>query len=155
MGATAQNLAPCLRGTPEDAECSAAPLTPPPSGATQLLLSINLSLKPPSIPSLKKSFLRGCSRRSMLPHHGRLCLLRTEWTSCIDAPPNVISCSTYLQSAHSLSPQHTKQPCCLQCSEVCSYRGMTTPVFTRKVHVENNGFLCCIVLVDFARRYFS
>lgn len=110
----------------------------------------------PSILSLKKSFLRGCSRRSMLPHHGRLRLLRTEQTSCIDAPPNVISCSTYLQSAHSLSPQHTRQPCCLQCSEeVCSFRGTTTPVLTRKVHVENNGFLCCIVLVDFAIRYFN
>lgn len=56
MGVTAQALALCLRGTPEDAEHSAAPLTPPLSGATQWLLSINLSLEPPRSPLAQEEF---------------------------------------------------------------------------------------------------
>lgn len=78
------------------------------SGATQWLLSINLSLKPPRPllshrvfpprlqPAVNAPPSLTTGDRMNVPY----------WPS--HAPPTVISCSTYLQSAHSLGSQHVK-----------------------------------------------
>lgn len=112
MGVAAQTLAPGLWGSPEDAERSAAPLTLSAkhkfSGATQWLLSINLSLKPPqSLVSQRLCFLWGCSRRSMLPHRGQLSLLVTERACGIDPDmlrpplfPVTLTCNLLTLSVH-------------------------------------------------------
>lgn len=87
----------------------------------QRLLSINLSLKPPQTTLLTKVLFQGCSPPiDASPHCERLHLLVTQWARIrsqvlTQTAPGVISCSTYLQSAPSLSLRRKKATCWNKC----------------------------------------